>query len=407
MPAARRTPPARRPTGGLHPRVLVPLALAGVLSGVGVYRTVLVEPPPETEALVGLRSAADMPASRAQILGGEVGRLAAPTARAAPGGVPPHPAGSAPARPSPPTRRPPALEPRPGPGNPFRGARLFVDPAGAAARAAEALSAAPADAASLARIASQPHADWFGDGVSPAAIENVVAARVAEVRAAGTLPVLVAYAIPNRDCGGYSAGGLDGPDAYRAWIAAFAAGIGAGPAAVILEPDALAQADCLPPDQADARYALLADAVDVLAGAGASVYIDAGNSRWRPVADVADRLRRAGVARARGFALNVSNFQDTAGELAFGEAVSAALGGQAHFVVDTSRNGAGPASDGQWCNPAGRALGAPPSADTGSAHADAFLWVKPPGESDGTCNGGPPAGEWWLDYALGLARRAG
>ena len=38
--------------------------------------------------------------------------------------------------------------------------------------------------------------------------------------------------------------------------------------------------------------------------------------------------------------------------------------------------------------------------------ADAFLWVKTPGESDGTCNGGPRAGEWWADYALELSRAA-
>lgn len=42
--------------------------------------------------------------------------------------------------------------------------------------------------------------------------------------------------------------------------------------------------------------------------------------------------------------------------------------------------------------------------DTGNTFIDAFLWVKPPGESDGTCNGGPPAGKFWLDYALGLIR---
>ena len=33
---------------------------------------------------------------------------------------------------------------------------------------------------------------------------------------------------------------------------------------------------------------------------------------------------------------------------------------------------------------------------------DAYLWVKAPGESDGTCNGGPYAGAWWPDYALRL-----
>ena len=39
--------------------------------------------------------------------------------------------------------------------------------------------------------------------------------------------------------------------------------------------------------------------------------------------------------------------------------------------------------------------------------ADAYVWVKPPGESDGTCRPGePPAGQWWTAYALGLAQRA-
>ena len=37
---------------------------------------------------------------------------------------------------------------------------------------------------------------------------------------------------------------------------------------------------------------------------------------------------------------------------------------------------------------------------------DAYLWVKTPGESDGTCNGGPRAGQWWPEYALGLSRTA-
>jgi endoglucanase len=32
------------------------------------------------------------------------------------------------------------------------------------------------------------------------------------------------------------------------------------------------------------------------------------------------------------------------------------------------------------------------------------LWVKPPGESDGYCQGGPAPGEFWLEYALGLVK---
>jgi endoglucanase len=71
--------------------------------------------------------------------------------------------------------------------------------------------------------------------------------------------------------------------------------------------------------------------------------------------------------------------------------------------VDTSRNGRGPAPGGAWCNPPGRGLGTPPTAATGNAEVDAYLWVKHPGQSDGTCNGGPAAGGWWASYALELA----
>jgi endoglucanase len=138
--------------------------------------------------------------------------------------------------------------------------------------------------------------------------------------------------------------------------------------------------------------------------AGALVYIDAGHSAWLAATTAAQRLRDAGVDRATGFALNTSNFQTTASSIAYGEAVSAGLDGK-RFVIDTSRNGNGPTTDNQWCNPPGRALGANPTASTGHALVDAFLWIKRPGESDGTCNGGPQAGSWWADYALGLAER--
>src|SRR5439155_100801 len=126
----------------------------------------------------------------------------------------------------------------------------------------------------------------------------------------------------------------------------------------------------------------------------------AGNAAWQPAGVMAARLRSAGIGAARGFALNVSNFRSTADSEAYGLAVSAALGGGVPFVIDTSRNGAGPAPGNVWCNPPGRGLGTPPTTDTGRPLVDAYLWVKAPGESDGACNGGPPAGTWWPEYAL-------
>jgi endoglucanase len=293
--------------------------------------------------------------------------------------------------------------PPPAAGNPFAGTRFFIDPDSNARHQADAWrSSRPADAAQMDKIAGQPQADWFGDWSGD--IQSAVAGRVSTIRAAGALPVLVAYDIPLRDCGGYSSGGATSPDAYRSWIRSFAAGLGSGPAAVILEPDALAGMDCLSSADQGTRLSLLADAVSVLSShAGTAVYLDAGHSHWQSAAEMASRLRGAGVDQARGFSLNVSNTFTTSDERTYGDAISAQIGGK-HFVIDTSRNGLG--SNGEWCNPPGRALGDRPTASTGDPLADAYFWIKPPGESDGTCNGGPPAGEWWADYALGLAQRA-
>jgi endoglucanase len=214
----------------------------------------------------------------------------------------------------------------------------------------------------------------------------------------------VVYDIPLRDCGGYSGGGAPSPASYRTWVKNFTAGVGTGAAAVVLEPDALAAMDCLTADQQSTRLALLRFAVRTLTSqAKTAVYLDAGHSGWQPATVMASRLRRADVADARGFSLNVSNFDATGVERSYGHEVSAAVGGKP-FVVDTSRNGRG--SSGEWCNPPERALGDRPTARTMDPAVDAFLWIKRPGESDGTCNGGPPAGQWWTGYAVGLAERA-
>jgi endoglucanase len=196
-------------------------------------------------------------------------------------------------------------------------------------------------------------------------------------------------------------------------VGTIVAGLRGRPAVVIVEPDALADVVDGCAGQ-DSRYGLLDDAVTALkASPGAIVYLDAGHPDW--VGDpgrLADALERAGVEKADGFSLNVSNFVTTADNLAYGKRVSDALGGQ-RFVVDTSRNGAGPVSgatvDGgpAWCNPPGRKLGQAPTSDTGKPRVDAFLWVKRPGESDGACRPGEPeAGRWWPEYALDIARRS-
>jgi endoglucanase len=117
-------------------------------------------------------------------------------------------------------------------------------------------------------------------------------------------------------------------------------------------------------------------------------------------------LDQAGVADARGFAIDVSSFDNTASETAYAEAVAAALTARgvddSHYVVDTSRNGGTTApAPGDFCNPVEARLGTPPRVFA-DGPLDAYLWVKHPGQSDGSCDGAPAAGQWYPAYARQL-----
>jgi len=286
--------------------------------------------------------------------------------------------------------------------NPLAGPPLYVNPNSAAMRAAQ--SADP-PSAELTAIANTPQAYWMDQLSTPA----VDAKYIAAAQAAGAMPLLALYGIPHRDCGNFAAGGFGSADAYRGWIDSVASDIGSGPAAIILEPDALAMADCLSADQRQERFDLMRYAVDTLTrNPATALYIDGGHSRWVSADEMAARLNDVGVGKARGFSLNTANFFTTDEEIGYGDAISALTNG-AHYVIDTSRNGAGPTDDPlYWCNPQGRALGAAPTTQTASANADAYLWVKRPGESDGSCGRGEPgAGRFVSQYAIDLASKAG
>jgi endoglucanase len=290
-----------------------------------------------------------------------------------------------------------------------RGRRLFTAPGSAAALAlAKTPRSQVHTRALLSKIAGQPQAIWLGDWLPPAKARAQAAAMVTGAKKANALLPVVLYNIPFRDCHGYSAGGARSDQAYRSWIDQVAAGLAGGKVAVVLEPDALAHLDCLTSAHQSARLALLRYAVARLTNtAGVAVYLDAGHSAFKPAATMADRLRQASVDQAAGFALNVANFRITADELEYGRQVSAATD-DAHFVLDVSRNGNGPATGTlSWCNPPGRALGQRPTTSTGDPLLDASLWVKTIGLSDGACRrGAPKAGVWWPAYATGLASRA-
>lgn len=321
-----------------------------------------------------------------------------------------------------------------------------------------------ADALLIRQMLITPQAVWFSSG-SPDEVQGAVRAAVEPAARKGAVPILVAYFLPFRDCSQYSAGGAQSVEEYLAWIDGFAAGIGQAEAVVILEPDGLGiipyHVDingnlewCQPPEADPAtaaadRYLMLNAAVDRLnQQPNVHVYLDGTHSRWLGVGDAARRLVNAGVQRAAGFFLNVSNYQYSQHLEKYGTWISKCIwfasdpgswgnghydwcasqyypanvddfstwgltdqwyadnvesqtwvpypgdAGLTRFVIDTSRNGQGrwippadhPPGDPQdWCNPPDRGLGYRTTADVELPLLDAYLWVKIPGESDGGC----------------------
>jgi cellulose 1,4-beta-cellobiosidase len=185
------------------------------------------------------------------------------------------------------------------------------------------------------------------------------------------------------------------------------------------------------------------------------MYLDAGHGGWlgwndnlSPGAkELAQAYKNGGSpSQLRGFATNVAgwnSFDASPGEFSkatdaqwnkaqnektyvdlFGAALKSA-GMPNHAIVDTSRNGVQGLRDewGDWCNVDGAGFGPRPTSNTGQELTDAFVWVKPGGESDGTSdtsanrydsfcgkpdayNPAPEAGTWNQAYFEMLVKNA-
>nr|P26414.1 RecName: Full=Endoglucanase A; AltName: Full=Cellulase A; AltName: Full=Endo-1,4-beta-glucanase A; Flags: Precursor [Thermobispora bispora] len=283
---------------------------------------------------------------------------------------------------------------------------FYVDPQSNAAKWVAANPNDPRTPVIRDRIAAVPTGRWFAN-YNPSTVRAEVDAYVGAAAAAGKIPIMVVYAMPNRDCGGPSAGGAPNHTAYRAWIDEIAAGLRNRPAVIILEPDALPiMTNCMSPsEQAEVQASAVGAGKKFKAASSqAKVYFDAGHDAWVPADEMASRLRGADIANsADGIALNVSNYRYTSGLISYAKSVLSAIGAShLRAVIDTSRNGNGPLGS-EWCDPPGRATGTWSTTDTGDPAIDAFLWIKPPGEADG-CIATP--GVFVPDRAYELAMNA-
>jgi endoglucanase len=263
---------------------------------------------------------------------------------------------------------------------------FYVDPETNAARWVAANPNDGRTAVIRDRIANVPQPRWY-TSTNTSTVRAQVNGFVGAAAAAGKIPILVVYNIPNRDCGGASSGGAPSHAAYRAWVDEVAAGLAGRPAYIVLEPDVLPlMTNCqTSAQQAETRSSMAYAGKRLKAGsAQAKIYFDIGHSAWLAPAEAAARLRATDISNsADGISTNVSNYRATSAEVTYAKAVLANIGdARLHAVIDTSRNGNGPAGS-EWCDPPGRRIGTPSTTETGDAQIDAFLWVKLPGEADG------------------------
>ena len=202
------------------------------------------------------------------------------------------------------------------------------------------------DAVRLGAMESAPQAVWFTDG-SPARGRGAVRKTMREAAREGRVPVLVAYNIPFRDCAQYSAGGaVDTPRTRPGSTdspAASATGGGrhrrAGRLGIIPYNTTIFGAAewCMPtvtdaegnvtPRPGPARPSGMRRSITRSTAwrrrpRARAVYLDGTHSAWLGVGEAAYRLFTAGVQRAQGFFVNVSNYETTGDNTQFGTWVS-------------------------------------------------------------------------------------
>jgi endoglucanase len=307
----------------------------------------------------------------------------------------------------------------PGAANPLAGQPLFVDAVEPSWKHWRSFRnrGKKGSAARIWTIARQPKFRWFGRFTHN--VTKTLRAYTARARRKGAVPLITSMRHQGKEChSGYTAGGRAEDARTRKWYRKFARAIGRRRVVVAFEPDSLGTIECLARHRRQARYDLLRYGVERLAKLpNATVYIEAGASDWQSPKRMAGKLRRVGVAKVRGFMLNVTHFDWTASNMRYGVRLSKRLGGK-HFVVNTASNGRGPVSYRKriggrnrrvnvWCHPLYRGLGPVPTTQTPNPLADAYLWISRPGYSSGACNGGPArAGDWWPKRALVMARWA-
>ncbi|PLB43943.1 1,4-beta-D-glucan cellobiohydrolase C [Aspergillus steynii IBT 23096] len=354
-------------------------------------------------------------------------------------------------------------------GNPFEGVKQYVNPyykSEVESLAIPSMTGSLAEQASAA--ADVPSFHWL-DTADKVPTMGEFLEDIKSQNDDGASPpvagIFVVYDLPDRDCAALASNGeyaIDdgGVEKYKAYIDAIREHVeeySDTQIILVIEPDSLANlvTNLDVPKCANAKDAYLECtnyAITQLNLPNVAMYLDAGHAGWLgwpanigPAAELyASVYKNASSPDAlRGLATNVANYNafsinscpsytsenEICDEKSYINNFApqlASAGFDAHFIVDTGRNGNQPTGQnewGDWCNIKNTGFGARPTTDTGDELVDAFVWIKPGGESDGTSDSSadrydatcgldaalqpaPEAGTWFQAYFEQLVENA-
>ena len=293
----------------------------------------------------------------------------------------------------------------------------------------------PERSAVLARfIARQPIAKWIGPAHTGMYNTTYKYLKRTSSQAPGALRFVVFRRLESGNCRRYSLPdqAIFGPKVHATLVNEFASAVRSastdgfgGPLVVVIEPDVMPSIRCTLatiPDRAFKKRFLATRISEIKYAIGkfatlpnSTVYVDAGASDYVGWKAQVPYLKAVGINRIRGFSLNVTHYDWTRDNVAYGTKLAKALG--VHFVVSTGRAGGGNLPDRlisqgyeRGCNIPNAGLGPAPTVKTANSSIDAYLWLLNPGFSDGNCQSGArsfrtPNVKWTQTLALRLIKQ--
>ncbi|ETK97280.1 hypothetical protein F441_00161 [Phytophthora nicotianae CJ01A1] len=234
-------------------------------------------------------------------------------------------------------------------------------------------------------------AAWYTDRLSDSDRSTMLSSLTSQCSEDSRMTIAV-YGIPDKDCnaGLSSSGTVQSTSDYESFLSQLTTAVGDRKVLYVVEPDAvglLANGGC---GESAGYLDNLKIAVAALsANANAELYVDVGywlladSTNAAAVATIVNELSASGTLK--GITINTSNYRSNDECTTYCNNFQTAMGSSTMTcIIDTSRNYNGsPTSD--WCNVKTAGIGKPPTSETGISNIDYFMWIKPPGESDGIC----------------------